>query len=153
MISIHYERVFNKKRYPGFYILLFEWNFALIMGLLSHEKNFGIYADVYLRQLELVLSNEIVPQEWIPRLISGSSLHVKRAIAFAPQFQFFDPVSQHECDLPICIKCSSKMKVATRWRLDRFCHVPGDPRDVDVPEVPVVPGDPRDHRDHRDVSP
>ena len=93
------------------------------MGLLSHEKNFGIYAGVYIKQLEAVLSMEIVPREWVPRVVDGSSLHIKRAVAFAPTFQFFDPVSQHGCDLPICIKCSYTMNVAKRWRLDRFCHV------------------------------
>ena len=93
------------------------------MGLLVDENNFGIYTDVYLRQLESVLCMEIAPLKWVPRVVDSSSLHIKRAVAFAPQFQFFDPVNQHGCDLPICIKCSSEMKVAKRWRLDRFCHV------------------------------
>ena len=100
-----------------------KWQFVVNMGLLSDEKNFGIYADVYINQFEPVLSMEIAPLKWVPRVVDGSSLHIKRAVAFAPQFQFFDPVNQHGCDLPICIKCSSKMKVSKRWRLDRFCHV------------------------------
>ena len=95
-----------------------KWQFAVNMGLLSDEKNFGIYADVYINQLEPVLSMEIAPLKWVPRVVYGSSLHIQRAFAFAPQFQFFDLVNQHGCDLPICIKCSSKLKVAKRWGLD-----------------------------------
>ena len=50
-------------------------------------------------------------------------MHSRRAIAFAPRFQFFDPVAQHGCKLPSCLRCLSLMKVAKRWRIDRFCHV------------------------------
>ena len=48
------------------------------MGLFSHEKNFGIYAGVYIKQLETVLSMEIVPREWVPRVVDGCSLNIKR---------------------------------------------------------------------------
>ena len=50
-------------------------------------------------------------------------MFIKSAISLSPKFLLFDPVAQHGCKLPTCVRCLNLMKVSKRWRFDRFCHV------------------------------